>query len=179
MYFSVSVKAKGWASPEWPPCLPSSPPWITLAAAQRSSSRLPLFRRPRHAVHFMHSVCWPGCTAFLVCLFFGSTRVTHPIWEEETWKELLSWSQSCPSSQLPRWLFYRICLRLSCFCGEVFIIPLLFKTLGARGVQQLGVCTRAAPAKLPIQIHPGVPREADPTLGSCAGPSSIFSHLSF
>ena len=165
--FSGVSKSKGWASPEWPPCLPSSPPWITLAAAHSDpSSSLPLFRRPERTACIYALCVLTSVPALLVCLFFGSTRVTRPIWEEETWER----TALLISSPAPPHSCQDDCSTESVWgyhasAEKVFIIPLLFKTLGARGVQQLGVCTWAAPAKLPIQIHPGVPREADPTLG--------------
>lgn len=165
--FSGFSKSKIWASPEWPPYLPSSPPWVTLVVTTLRSKFAACLCSGDNAWHvFMRSMCRPRCRFCLLVCLPGAHMSLSLFEKKRLGKGLLSWSLVSP---LPH-SCQDACSTESVWgchasAEKVFIIPLLFKTLGARGVQQLGVCTRAAPAELPIQIHPGVPREADPTLG--------------
>lgn len=132
--------------------------------AQIQICSLPLLRRPA-CMACIYALCvltW--VLVLFVCLSGAHVSLT-PSEKKRLGKELFSWSLVSP---LPHSCQDDCSTESVWGCHasaeKVFIIPLLFKTLGARRVQQLGVCTRAAPAKLPIQIHPGVPREADPAL---------------
>ena len=108
---------------------------------------LPLLRRPA-CMACIYALCvltW--VVVLFVCL--SGAHVSLAPSEKRLGKELLSWSlvsplphscqDDCSTESVWGW---------HASAEEVFIIPLLFKTLGARRVQQPGVCTRAAPAKL-------------------------------
>ena len=86
-------KSKGWASPEWPPYLPSSPPWITTLRSKFTAC-LCSGDNAWHA--FMHCVCWPrGRLCLLVCL--SGAHVSLTLFEKKRLgKELLSWSLVSP-----------------------------------------------------------------------------------
>lgn len=141
--FSGFSKSKGWASPEWPPYLPSSPPWITTLRSKFTAC-LCSGDNAWHA--FMHCVCWPwGRFCLLVC---QEHTFTHPIWEEETWERTaLLISSLAPSSQLPRCLFYRICLRLSCFGGESLHYPPAVQDTGSQRGAAAGSVHSSCPSR--------------------------------
>lgn len=116
-------------------------------------------------MHGMHlcTLC-ADLGAGIVRLFVGSTRVTCPIWEETWERPALLISSLAPSSQLLRWLFYRLCLRLACFCGGSLHYPPAVQDTGSQKGAAAGCVHASCPSQASIQTHPGVPRGADPAL---------------
>ena len=107
-----------------------------------------------------------------VCLFacLSEACMSLTLYEKKRLrKELLFWSLllplcHCSSSQLPTWLFDKICLRLSCFCWESLHYPPAVQDIGSQeGVAAWSV--QAAQAKLQIPDPPRMPWETDPALG--------------
>lgn len=124
---------------------------------------------------YLCTLCADLGAGFCLCACLSEACMSLTLYEKKRLrKELLPWSLllrlcHCSSSRLPTWLFYKICLRLSCFCWESLHYPPAVQDTGSQEVgSQEGVAAwrvQAAPAKLQIPDPPRMPWKTDPVLG--------------